>query len=287
MSKTIYCTIAAANYLPRVQILRDSLRAHGHSDFRVLLIEHPTVVARLRTELPDFKILDPEEVGCPHWLHMAFYYDVMEFSTALKPALIRKLMPEGNVVYLDPDIEVHRYSNPLSGDVRFLSTEEKASVANIDEWQDSGPVATAAGLDATQAEALGLARATAQAQVYMQQAAAQPGAVTTPSGLVFRNVTVGTGPSPQPVDTVKVNYRGTFMNGSEFDSSYKRNEPTEFQLNRVIKCWTEGVQRMKVGGKAMLVCPSNLAYGDQGRPSIPGGATLVFEIELLEVGGAK
>ncbi len=105
-TKTVYCTIAAANYLPRVQILRDSLRRHGHEDFYLLLIEHPAVVARLRAELPDYKILGPDEIGAPEWVHMAFFYDVMEYSTALKPALIRKLLGAGNVVYLDPDIEV-------------------------------------------------------------------------------------------------------------------------------------------------------------------------------------
>jgi FKBP-type peptidyl-prolyl cis-trans isomerase FkpA len=80
-----------------------------------------------------------------------------------------------------------------------------------------------------------------------------------------------------------VNYRGTLINGTEFDSSYKTNKPAEFPLNGVIPCWTEGVQRMKVGGKSKLVCPSDIAYGDQGRPSIPPGATLVFEIELLAI----
>jgi FKBP-type peptidyl-prolyl cis-trans isomerase FkpA len=80
-----------------------------------------------------------------------------------------------------------------------------------------------------------------------------------------------------------VNYRGTLVNGTEFDSSYKRNEPAEFPLNGVIACWTEGVQKMKVGGKSKLVCPSEIAYKDDGRPSIPGGATLIFEIELLAV----
>jgi FKBP-type peptidyl-prolyl cis-trans isomerase FkpA len=98
---------------------------------------------------------------------------------------------------------------------------------------------------------------------------------------------VGTGESPKATDTVKVNYRGTLVNGTEFDSSYKRNEPAQFPLNGVIKCWTEGVQRMKVGGKSMLICPSDLAYGEQGRPSIPGNATLIFEIELLEIGPPK
>lgn len=122
-------------------------------------------------------------------------------------------------------------------------------------------------------------------KAYLEKAAAMPGAVKTESGLVYRELRAGTGPSPLATDTVKVNYRGTLMDGTEFDSSYSRNEPTQFALNGVIRCWTEGVQKMKAGGKAMLVCPSALAYGDQGRPSIPGGATLIFEIELLEVVG--
>jgi FKBP-type peptidyl-prolyl cis-trans isomerase FkpA len=127
----------------------------------------------------------------------------------------------------------------------------------------------------------------ATSAAYLAKCAAEPGAVKTESGLVYRETKVGTGASPKATDTVKVNYRGTLVNGTEFDSSYKRNEPAQFPLNGVIKCWTEGVQRMKVGGKSMLVCPSDLAYGDQGRPSIPGGATLVFEIELLEIVAAK
>jgi FKBP-type peptidyl-prolyl cis-trans isomerase FkpA len=106
--------------------------------------------------------------------------------------------------------------------------------------------------------------------------------------LVYRELKVGAGESPKATDTVKVHYRGTLIDGTEFDSSYKRNEPTQFPLNGVIKCWTEGVQRMKVGGKSMLACPSDLAYGDQGSPpKIPGGATLLFEIELLEIVAAK
>jgi len=120
---------------------------------------------------------------------------------------------------------------------------------------------------------------------YLTKAAAEPGAVKTDSGLIYREDRAGTGASPKATDTVKVNYAGHLVNGTEFDSSYKRNEPAQFPLNGVIKCWTEGVQKMKVGGKATLVCPSDLAYGDQGRPSIPGGATLIFEIELLDVVG--
>ncbi len=120
-------------------------------------------------------------------------------------------------------------------------------------------------------------------KAYLQKAAAEPGAVVTPSGLVYRELTPGTGASPKPTDTVKVNYRGTLINGTEFDSSYRRNQPAQFALNGVIRCWTEGVQKMKVGGKARLVCPSDLAYGDAGRPSIPGGAALIFEIEFLDI----
>jgi FKBP-type peptidyl-prolyl cis-trans isomerase FkpA len=123
---------------------------------------------------------------------------------------------------------------------------------------------------------------------YLAKAAAEPGAVKTDSGLVYRELTAGTGESPKATDTVKVNYRGMLTNGTEFDSSYKRNEPTQFALNGVIKCWTEGVQRMKVGGKSMLICPSDIAYGNVGHPpTIPGGATLTFEIELLEIVAAK
>jgi FKBP-type peptidyl-prolyl cis-trans isomerase FkpA len=108
----------------------------------------------------------------------------------------------------------------------------------------------------------------------------------TTIGSVYKELTPGTGPSPKLTDTVKVNYRGTFMDGTEFDSSYKRGQPVEFALTRVIRCWTDGLQMMKVGGKSRLVCPSDTAYGDAGRPGIPGGATLVFEVELLGIGGA-
>lgn len=127
----------------------------------------------------------------------------------------------------------------------------------------------------------------AASKAFLEKAAAEPGAVKSESGLVYREIRPGTGPSPKPTDTVKVNYRGTLIDGTEFDSSYKRNEPAQFPLNGVIPCWTEGLQKMKVGGKATLVCPSDIAYGDHGKPPIPGGAALIFEVELLEVAGAN
>lgn len=124
-------------------------------------------------------------------------------------------------------------------------------------------------------------------QAFLDNAAKEPGAVRTSSGLVYKEIQAGSGKSPVATDTVTVNYRGTLTDGSEFDSSYKRNMPLEFPLNQVIPCWTEGVQKMKVGGKSRLVCPANIAYGEQGRPPvIPGGATLIFEIELLGVSGS-
>ena len=109
--------------------------------------------------------------------------------------------------------------------------------------------------------------------------------ITTPSGIVFESLKTGKGESPKATDKVRVNYRGTFPDGREFDSSYKRGEPAEFPLNRVIKCWTEGVQMMKPGGKAKLTCPPATAYGERGAGGgvIPPNATLHFEIELLSV----
>jgi FKBP-type peptidyl-prolyl cis-trans isomerase FkpA len=118
------------------------------------------------------------------------------------------------------------------------------------------------------------------------KAAKEPGALVMPSGLVFRSLKEGSGPSPQASDKVRVHYRGTFPDGKEFDSSYARGQPAEFPLDRVIKCWTEGVQKLKVGGKARLTCPPGIAYGERGAGgTIPPNATLHFEVELLGIAG--
>jgi FKBP-type peptidyl-prolyl cis-trans isomerase FkpA len=123
----------------------------------------------------------------------------------------------------------------------------------------------------------------AKGTAFLTAEAAKPGVSKTESGALYTETLAGTGASPAATDKVKVHYRGTLIDGTEFDSSIARGQPAEFPLNGVIKCWTEGLQKMKVGGKARLVCPSDIAYGDRGRPSIPPGATLVFEVELLEI----
>ncbi len=129
---------------------------------------------------------------------------------------------------------------------------------------------------------LTIASASASAQTAASAAAAS---TPTASGLVYRSLKDGNGASPAATDVVRVHYRGTFPDGREFDSSIARGKPAEFPLNRVIKCWTEGVQLMKVGGKGQLICPPAIAYGERGTPGgpIPANATLQFEIELLGI----
>jgi FKBP-type peptidyl-prolyl cis-trans isomerase FkpA len=119
---------------------------------------------------------------------------------------------------------------------------------------------------------------------YLTKAAAETGATKTASGIVIKTITPGTGAQPTATDEVKVHYEGTLINGKVFDSSIKRGEPATFGLNQVIPCWTEAVQTMKVGGKARIVCPSELAYGERGSPpTIRPNNTLVFEVQLLDI----
>ena len=123
-----------------------------------------------------------------------------------------------------------------------------------------------------------------KAAAFMEGAAKEQGTQKTASGLLYQTLKPGSGASPAASETVKVHYQGSLTDGTVFDSSIQRGQPVEFPLGQVIPCWTEGVQKMKVGEKAKLICPSSLAYGDQGRPpKIAGGATLIFEVELLEI----
>jgi len=119
---------------------------------------------------------------------------------------------------------------------------------------------------------------------YLAKAAAEKGATKTPTGIIITELKAGTGAAPTATDEVKVNYEGKLIDGKIFDSSIQRGEPASFPLNGVIPCWTEAVQTMKVGGKSRIVCPSDLAYGERGSPpTIHPGATLIFEVELLDI----
>jgi len=155
-----------------------------------------------------------------------------------------------------------------------LGNELKASVAEY------GPRLQAFAQQRSSAAATAEKEASA---AWVAQQAAQPGAQRSASGVVLIPITEGTGANPTASSTVRVHYHGTLRDGSVFDSSVQRGEPISFPLSGVIPCWTEGVQKIKVGGKAKLVCPSETAYGDQGSGEIPGGAALAFEVELLAI----
>jgi FKBP-type peptidyl-prolyl cis-trans isomerase len=127
------------------------------------------------------------------------------------------------------------------------------------------------------------AQAAAEGTAFREKAAQEEGAVQTASGLIFKELRAGTGVSPKATDRVKVHYHGSLIDGTVFDSSVERGEPITFALDQVVKGWTEGLQMMKVGGKAKLTIPPELAYGPGGREGIPPNATLIFEVELLGI----
>jgi FKBP-type peptidyl-prolyl cis-trans isomerase FkpA len=194
----------------------------------------------------------------------------------------------------DEEKTIYAMGVMLGGNVKpmALSAEQLAILSRgmLDSASGKQPLVDPQAM-ATQIQEFARARAAAGAvaekkksEDFMVQAAKAPGAVKTETGLVYQAIKPGTGDSPKPTDTVKVHYTGSLIDGTVFDSSVQRGQPAEFPLNGVIPCWTQGLQKMKMGEKAKLICPSDLAYGDQGRPpKIPGGATLVFEVELLEI----
>jgi FKBP-type peptidyl-prolyl cis-trans isomerase FkpA len=158
-----------------------------------------------------------------------------------------------------PKVDIQTYGPKLQdfAQSRASAAESKASAAAATEKTASG--------------------------AFLEKMSKEPGAVRSPTGVIYIPVKAGTGASPKADSTVKVHYHGTLRDGTVFDSSVQRGEPISFPLNGVIPCWTEGVQKMKVGGKAKLVCPSESAYGDRGQGPIPGGAALMFEVELLAI----
>lgn len=149
----------------------------------------------------------------------------------------------------------------------------------VEQQQGAGFVR--AMVEKRKAQALALEHTAAA--TFVAAEAKKKGAKTTESGLVYTELKAGNGASPSATQTVSVHYHGTLRDGTIFDSSVDRGQPAEFPLNRVIPCWTEGVAMMKVGGKSMLICPAEIAYGDQQKGRIPGGAALSFEVELLEI----
>ena len=203
-----------------------------------------------------------------------------------KPSTAAKVTPDQNTLYALGVL--------ASKNLTDLSLSP-AQVAMMEKGMADGIAGKKAPIDVTAYEpkvqefAKGRVMAAAEARKTKEagEAAAyekKPGAVKTASGLIFIPVRAGTGASPAATDKVKVNYEGTLLNGTVFDSSYKRGQPIEFGLNQVIPCWTEGVQKMKVGGEATLVCPPAIAYGERGSPpTIPPNSTLVFRVELLGV----
>ncbi|WP_224362989.1 FKBP-type peptidyl-prolyl cis-trans isomerase [Hyalangium versicolor] len=136
-------------------------------------------------------------------------------------------------------------------------------------------------------QGLARSRQTKANEAFLEKAAQEKGAEKLPSGIIYKELKAGSGPSPKPKDTVGVHYRGTLISGEEFDSSYRRGQVAEFPLNGVISCWTEGVQKMKVGGKAKLTCPAKTAYGERPPPGskISPNAVLEFEVELVSIPG--
>jgi len=118
-------------------------------------------------------------------------------------------------------------------------------------------------------------------ETFLAKNITKPGVVTLPDGLQYKIITNGNGTMPAPDDVVTVNYRGTLLDGTEFDSSYKRGQPAQFPVGNVIRGWTEALQQMKIGSKWQLFIPAQLAYGEQGRPGIPPNSVLIFEVELL------
>ncbi|MBF0446322.1 MAG: FKBP-type peptidyl-prolyl cis-trans isomerase [Magnetococcales bacterium] len=190
----------------------------------------------------------------------------LQFGVALKGALFK----------VDTQIVDRAIKDVLSGDQLLLDAEQRVAIRDKMVKQVRAEQAALVSAAAKQNREEG--------EAFLKKNRKEKGVRTTSSGLQYKILKKGSGPRPTLMDTVTVNYRGTLLNGQEFDSSYKRNKPTTFPLNGVIKGWTEGVQLMNVGSKYELFIPSKLAYGSRGAGKVIGpDATLVFEVELLSI----
>ena len=200
-------------------------------------------------------------------------------SYALGMKIGGDLRKQGVNASVDPALTARGLKDALAGSKALLSDdEEKAALMQLQ-------TDVRAKQQAIQRAASAPARK--EGEAFLVANKGKEGVVTLPSGLQYKILTAGTGPKPKASDTVTCNYRGTLIDGTEFDSSYKRGQPTSFPVGGVIKGWTEALQLMPVGSKWQLFIPTDLAYGDPGRPGIPPGATLVFEVEVLSIGEEK
>jgi FKBP-type peptidyl-prolyl cis-trans isomerase FkpA len=199
--------------------------------------------------------------------------DKKKLSYAIGQQIGRQL--KGSGVEVDPTVIAQSIQDVLSGKKSKLTPEEM-----------QGAMSKANSTAQSKMESVGKENRT-KGDKFLSENKSKEGVKTTPSGLQYQVIKEGAGASPKETDTVKVHYRGTLIDGTQFDSSYDRGEPAEFPLNQVIKGWTEGLQLMKVGGKMKLFVPSDMAYGPQGRPSIPPNSVLIFDVELLEIAAAK
>ncbi|MCF1426846.1 MAG: FKBP-type peptidyl-prolyl cis-trans isomerase [Shewanella sp.] len=175
---------------------------------------------------------------------------------------------------VDRKLIVEGFSNGLNNKLQLTEEEVQTVLQNLDKKLNDKRTAQSEALASKMRE---------ESKKFLEENAKKEGVKTTDSGLQYEVLKEGTGGKPQATDTVEVNYRGTLIDGTEFDSSYKRGEPIKFQLDRVIPGWTEGVQLMPVGSKYKFFIPSDLAYGDRDTGTIPANSTLIFEVELLGI----
>lgn len=180
-----------------------------------------------------------------------------------------------NEIEVNPEIFNAGVKNGLVGNDSLLSSEETTKIMTTFQQEMMAKRDQKSTQDATFEKAKGLA--------FLEENKKQEGVVELPSGLQYKVITEGTGDNPKPEDVVEVHYTGKLIDGTVFDSSVERGQPVKFPLNGVIPGWTEGLQLMKPGAKYMLYIPSSLAYGDRGTGPIPGGATLIFEVNLLSI----
>ncbi len=198
--------------------------------------------------------------------------------------LFHQLKAQG--IDCDTEILLKGLKDAQAGGKPALSEAEIKEAFQV--MQQQGQARQAEQQKAMQAEAMKVGSANKQeGDAFLAANAKKPGIITLPSGLQYRVIKDGTGHSPKSSDVATVHYEGKLVNGTIFDSSYKRGEPAQFQPNQVIRGWTEALQLMKTGAEWELFIPSDLAYGPQGRPSIPPNSTLIFKVELIAVNGQK